>query len=397
MRCGCFRKVPTPCGDAPAQPRPNKRLAFAVANVTDYAQKLTNLTSNRRNAHAQQADPPSDKKEPVVIKKYANRRLYNTETSTYVTLDDLAAMVKGERYFVVFDAKTGDDLTHAVLTQIIVDEESQKRGETLLPIPFLRQLIFVSTVPASSASCRSYLGGQRVAGERAGAVPQAVRRRLHAAGAFEAYQETARKNLAMFEQAMLMFSPFGHNKNLVAKPGEEPKNRKWSRAASPRRSPSSRRSSPPSSRSSRAPTTTSSRRIGPSSHPASAARVSRQGGALSLLDLLAPLRGNHVARAQLPAPIVRSRATRMPIVKPATTSISAPTMTKKNTRWPPASTTRNSMMVQNEHQHREPVVEQRRRRSVGRLDEPTKRKIMVMRMIRSPRERPLRTLDHRSP
>ena len=84
------------------------------------------------------ADPPSDKKEPVVIKKYANRRLYNTETSTYVTLDDLAAMVKGERDFVVFDAKSGDDLTHSVLTQIIVDQEHQKGTETLLPIPFLR-------------------------------------------------------------------------------------------------------------------------------------------------------------------------------------------------------------------------------------------------------------------
>src|ERR1700693_1103765 len=87
------------------------------------------------------AYPPSDKKEPVVVKKYANRRLYNTETSTYVTLDDLAAMVKSERDFVVFDAKTGDDLTHSVLTQIIVDQEHQKRGETLLPIPFLRQRV----------------------------------------------------------------------------------------------------------------------------------------------------------------------------------------------------------------------------------------------------------------
>ncbi|MFX8075135.1 polyhydroxyalkanoate synthesis regulator DNA-binding domain-containing protein, partial [Acinetobacter baumannii] len=67
----------------------------------------------------------TDKKEPVVIKKYANRRLYNTETSTYVTLDDLAAMVKNERDFVVFDAKSGDDLTHSVLTQIIVDQEGR--------------------------------------------------------------------------------------------------------------------------------------------------------------------------------------------------------------------------------------------------------------------------------
>src|SRR5262249_27041353 len=78
------------------------------------------------------SDPPSDKKEPVVIKKYANRRLYNTETSTYVTLDDLAAMVKSERDFVVFDAKTGDDLTHSVLTQIIVEQESRMGTQTLL-------------------------------------------------------------------------------------------------------------------------------------------------------------------------------------------------------------------------------------------------------------------------
>ncbi len=91
------------------------------------------------------ADPPSGKDpervEPVVIKKYANRRLYNTDTSTYVTLDDLAAMVKGGRDFVVFDAKSGDDLTHSVLTQIIVEQESRMGGQTLLPIPFLRQLI----------------------------------------------------------------------------------------------------------------------------------------------------------------------------------------------------------------------------------------------------------------
>ena len=126
------------------------------------------------------ADPPSDKKEPVVIKKYANRRLYNTETSTYVTLDDLAAMVKGERDFVVFDAKTGDDLTHAVLTQIIVDQESQKRGETLLPIPFLRQLIRFYGA-SIERFVPSYLQASlEVAGQGAGAVPQAVRRRLHA-------------------------------------------------------------------------------------------------------------------------------------------------------------------------------------------------------------------------
>ena len=86
-------------------------------------------------------DAPSERREAVVIKKYANRRLYNTETSTYVTLDDLAAMVRSDRDFVVYDAKSGDDLTHAVLTQIIVEQEGRKNGQTLLPIPFLRQLI----------------------------------------------------------------------------------------------------------------------------------------------------------------------------------------------------------------------------------------------------------------
>ena len=78
---------------------------------------------------------------PVVIKKYANRRLYNTATSAYVTLDHLATMVKEKTDFVVYDAKTGDDITRSVLTQIIFEEES-KGGQTLLPIPFLRSLAY---------------------------------------------------------------------------------------------------------------------------------------------------------------------------------------------------------------------------------------------------------------
>ena len=77
--------------------------------------------------------------DPVIVKKYANRRLYNTDSSSYVTLDDLATMVRSERDFVVYDAKTREDLTHAILTQIIVDQES--KGQNLLPIGFLRQLI----------------------------------------------------------------------------------------------------------------------------------------------------------------------------------------------------------------------------------------------------------------
>jgi len=169
------------------------------------------------------SDPPADKKEPVVIKKYANRRLYNTETSTYVTLDDLAAMVKSERDFVVFDAKTGDDLTHSVLTQIIVDQESRMGSETLLPIPFLRQLIrfygagIERFVPSYLQISLEMLAKEqeRFRKQFAGAFTPA--------GAFEAYQEQARKNLAMFEQAMSMFSPFGHGKGAAPKAGEEAK------------------------------------------------------------------------------------------------------------------------------------------------------------------------------
>src|SRR6195256_1778649 len=79
--------------------------------------------------------------EPITIKKYANRRLYNTGTSTYVTLEDLASMVKAGEDFVAFDAKTNEDITRSVLTQIIFEQENKEGGRTLLPINFLRQLI----------------------------------------------------------------------------------------------------------------------------------------------------------------------------------------------------------------------------------------------------------------
>ena len=145
--------------------------------------------------------------EPVVIKKYANRRLYNTESSTYVTLDDLAQMVRSDRDFVVYDAKSGDDLTHSVLTQIIVEQESRPGGGSLLPIPFLRQLIrfyddsFGRMVP-------SYL---QCSIEALAKEQDRYRQQFASAwggNSLEAYQEQARKNLAMFEQAMEMWSPF---------------------------------------------------------------------------------------------------------------------------------------------------------------------------------------------
>src|ERR1700709_2801462 len=83
--------------------------------------------------------PPVPSQPPVVVKKYANRRLYNTETSSYITLDNLADMVRAGRDFVVYDARSGDDITRGVLTQIIVEEEN--KGRALLPTTFLRQLI----------------------------------------------------------------------------------------------------------------------------------------------------------------------------------------------------------------------------------------------------------------
>jgi polyhydroxyalkanoate synthesis repressor PhaR len=167
---------------------------------------------------------------PVIIKKYANRRLYNTDTSTYVTLEDLAEMVRSERDFVVYDAKTGEALTHSVLTQIIVEQES--RGTNLLPIGFLRQLIrfygdsMQRLVPSYLEFSLDSLTRQQ---------EQYRRRFAHVFGtaAFEAMQEQVRKNFDTFERALGLFSPF--------KPGEagEAKNDRPSSAANAGETPKS--------------------------------------------------------------------------------------------------------------------------------------------------------------
>jgi polyhydroxyalkanoate synthesis repressor PhaR len=138
---------------------------------------------------AKSADPGSTKR--VTIKKYANRRLYDTESSSYITLDRLAAMIREGRDFEVVDAKTGEDITHQVLTQIIVDEES--RGSTMLPVNFLRQLI-------------GLYGGQMQ-----GAVPPYLEAAMDAfqknqqavAGAFgpNMFADLAKRNMEMFEEA----------------------------------------------------------------------------------------------------------------------------------------------------------------------------------------------------
>ena len=165
----------------------------------------------------------ADKKEAVVIKKYANRRLYNTETSTYVTLDDLAQMVRNDKDFVVYDAKSGDDLTHAVLTQIIVEQESREGGQTLLPIPFLRQLIrFYDDNIGSMVPSYLQLSLENLVKEQEKFRTMFASAFSNPAAAFEAYQDQARKNMAMFEQAMKMWTSFGGAANFQAgaTPGE---------------------------------------------------------------------------------------------------------------------------------------------------------------------------------
>lgn len=152
----------------------------------------------------------------VVIKKYANRRLYNTATSAYVTLDDLSQMVRDGIDFVVFDAKTNEELTRQVLTQIIVEEES--RGESLLPVQFLRQLI-------------GFYGGQMQ-----GVLPSYLQlsmdnfhrqqdqfrnqmsKAFGAAPGAQIFDEQVKQNMAMFERAMKMFTPFAYQPAKAAEP-----------------------------------------------------------------------------------------------------------------------------------------------------------------------------------
>lgn len=142
----------------------------------------------------------------ITIKKYANRRLYNTATSSYVTLDHLCQMVKDDLDFVVYDAKSGEDITRSVLTQIIVEEES--KGQNMLPISFLRQLIsfygdnlqlvvprylehVMSAFARNQDQTRAYM--QEALG---GLFP------------FAQFEEMSRQNMAMLERTMKMFSPY---------------------------------------------------------------------------------------------------------------------------------------------------------------------------------------------
>ncbi len=149
----------------------------------------------------------TQKVNPIVIKKYANRRLYNTDTSSYVTLDDLCKMIKDGEEIIVFDAKNGDDITRSVLTQIIVEQEA-KGGQSLLPTGFLRQII-------------SYYGGNmqglvpgyldfamQALTKNQGQMQEVFRNSFGSLFPFNTMQQMTKQNVALFEQTMRMFSPF---------------------------------------------------------------------------------------------------------------------------------------------------------------------------------------------
>lgn len=155
--------------------------------------------------------------EPVTIKKYANRRLYNTGTSAYVTLEDLAVMVKSGEDFVVYDAKTGEDITRSVLTQIIFEQEG-KGGQNLLPINFLRQLIrfygdsMQLLVPRYlETSLQHFAQEQEKFREQMG-------KTFNIPG-FGAFDEQVKRNMEMFQRAFTMFLPTAKD-NVTNPPAE---------------------------------------------------------------------------------------------------------------------------------------------------------------------------------
>ncbi len=171
----------------------------------------------------EQAQSQAGKAQATVIKKYANRRLYNTATSTYVTLDDLSLMVKNGQDFLVYDAKSGEDITRSVLTQIIFEEENKGGAQTLLPVNFLRQLIkfygdqMQGMVPSYLEFSLDNLmkDQEKIRGQM-----------LDAMGVGEPLknmEDQAKRNMAMFNDAVKLFNPFaGMMPGGMAQPAAKP-------------------------------------------------------------------------------------------------------------------------------------------------------------------------------
>ena len=166
--------------------------------------------------------PNSDKPgggKPVIVKKYANRRLYNTATSSYVTLDDLAKLIKEGGDFVAHDAKTGEDITRSVLTQIIVEQE--QKGQNLLPISFLRQLISFYG-DSVQFLVPGYLEQAMVAFHRN---QEQMRKSLQATFGmfpFGQFEEMGKQNMALFERTLKMLAPYGGDEKAAAPEGASP-------------------------------------------------------------------------------------------------------------------------------------------------------------------------------
>jgi|SRR5690606_29581882 len=157
-----------------------------------------------------------EKNGPVTIKKYANRRLYNTGTSTYVTLEDLAHMVRRKEEFVVRDAKTGEDITHSVLTQIIFELENNKDGQNLLPISFLRQIIsyygdqMEMVVPSFLEQSMQVFAKEqaRMREQMQNAFGgKGINDFMDISAPMSLIEEQTRRNIQMFQDAMRMFTP----------------------------------------------------------------------------------------------------------------------------------------------------------------------------------------------
>jgi polyhydroxyalkanoate synthesis repressor PhaR len=155
---------------------------------------------------SQEAELRSEKPDapPVVVKKYANRRLYNTESSSYITLENLADMIRAGRDFVVYDAKTGEDITRGVLTQIIVDEES--KGRAMLPTNFLRQLIGLYGDSLQGLVPRYLEQAMATFARQQEQMRVAMKQTM---GNFFPFgiEEVSRQNMAMMERAMSLFTP----------------------------------------------------------------------------------------------------------------------------------------------------------------------------------------------
>ncbi len=162
-------------------------------------------------------------KDPAIIKKYANRRLYDTETSAYITLEDLCERVKKGHAFIVVDAKSGQDLTRQILTQIIFEQES--KGFHLLPTDFLRSVIGFYDhnmqdilQPYLNASMKSFMNNQE---RMRGMLGETVGKAMEGMSPLNQFEEVTRHNMAIFEKTMQMFNPFGSLFSTHSEPEKE--------------------------------------------------------------------------------------------------------------------------------------------------------------------------------